>query len=156
MSNNIKALRLSRAWSQEQLAELSSLSVRTIQRIENGGQASLETMSAIAAAFDLNVTDLYNDNESDGEPEDALNTRILEAKRRVAREYRFYRSVLVWAIVCTGLAAINWLTSPGQNWFLWPTLIWGALLVMGGLRLFLLKGWLERRQQQRLQQLLRK
>ncbi|SQC91675.1 transcriptional regulator, y4mF family [Cedecea neteri] len=51
MSNNIKALRLSRAWSQEQLAELSSLSVRTIQRIENGGQASLETMSAIAAAF---------------------------------------------------------------------------------------------------------
>ena len=117
------------------------------------------------------------------EPEDALNTRILEAKRRVAREYRFYRSVLLSAssgspsdslslyksvtlrsnaaaialmVSRLALAAINWLTSPGQNWFLWPTLIWGALLVMGGLRLFLLKGWLERRQQQRLQQLLRK
>ncbi|VEB95901.1 anaerobic benzoate catabolism transcriptional regulator [Cedecea lapagei] len=156
MSNNIKALRLSRAWSQEQLAELSSLSVRTIQRIENGGQASLETMSAIAAAFDLNVTDLYDDNEPDGEPEDALDTRILEAKRRVAREYRYYRSVLVWAIVCAGLAVINLLTSSHQYWFLWPTLIWGALLVTSGLRLFLLKGWLEKRQQQRLQQLLRK
>lgn len=157
MSNKIKALRLSRAWSQEQLAELSSLSVRTIQRIENGGQASLETLSAIAAAFDLNVTDLYDDGGDPGaDPEEALDMRIQEAKRRVAREYRYYRSVLVWAIVCAGLAAINLLTSPGSYWFQWPTLIWGALLVMGGLRLFVLKGWLERRQQQRLQQLLRK
>jgi transcriptional regulator with XRE-family HTH domain len=35
-SNQVKQLRLQRAWSQEQLAELAGLSVRTIQRIENG------------------------------------------------------------------------------------------------------------------------
>ncbi|MCW2484245.1 helix-turn-helix transcriptional regulator, partial [Candidatus Symbiopectobacterium sp. NZEC135] len=50
-TNPIKTLRLARAWSQEQLAELSSLSVRTVQRIENGERASLDTLGAIAAAF---------------------------------------------------------------------------------------------------------
>ncbi len=37
-TNKFKSLRLARAWSQEQLAELSGLSVRTVQRIENGDQ----------------------------------------------------------------------------------------------------------------------
>lgn len=35
-SHQVKQLRLQRAWSQEQLAELAGVSVRTIQRIENG------------------------------------------------------------------------------------------------------------------------
>ncbi|EXF41780.1 hypothetical protein N035_002290 [Klebsiella pneumoniae EGD-HP19-C] len=35
-NNQVKQLRLQRAWSQEQLAEMAGLSVRTIQRIENG------------------------------------------------------------------------------------------------------------------------
>lgn len=49
--NRIRALRLARAWSQEQLAELSSVSVRTIQRIEKGDPPSLETLSALAPSL---------------------------------------------------------------------------------------------------------
>ncbi|WP_435929327.1 2TM domain-containing protein [Dryocola sp. BD613] len=154
--STIKALRLSRAWSQEQLAELSSLSVRTVQRIENGGQASLETLGAIAAAFDLNVADLNAETAPESTQDEALNQKITLAKKRLDREYGFYRAVLTWAVVCAGLAAINLFTSPGQLWFIWPTVIWGALLTIRGVRLFALQGWLERRQQQRLQQLLRK
>ncbi len=154
--STIKALRLSRAWSQEQLAELSSLSVRTIQRIENGGQASLETLSAIAAAFDLKVADLNAEMSAEPTQDEALNQKIEQAKKRLNREYGFYRAVLTWAVICAGLTAINLVTSPGQFWFIWPTVIWGALLVVRGVRLFVLHGWLERRQQQRLQQLLRK
>lgn len=45
-SNQVKQLRLQRAWSQEQLAELAGVSVRTIQRIENGDRPGLETLSA--------------------------------------------------------------------------------------------------------------
>ncbi|RKQ40916.1 2TM domain-containing protein [Enterobacter sp. R1(2018)] len=154
--STIKALRLSRAWSQEQLAELSSLSVRTIQRIENGGQASLETLSAIAAAFDLKVADLNADMAEEPAQDEALNQKIDQAKRRLDREYGFYRAVMTWAVVCAGLAAINLFTSPERYWFIWPTLIWGALLALRGARLFVFHGWLERRQQQRLQKLLRK
>ncbi|CAM4169684.1 XRE family transcriptional regulator [Vibrio agarivorans] len=32
----IRKLRLKRGWTQEQLAELSGLSIRTVQRIERG------------------------------------------------------------------------------------------------------------------------
>lgn len=156
MTNKIKALRLSRAWSQEQLAELCSLSVRTIQRIESGGQASLETLSAIAAIFDVNVNELYSEAPVEMEQDESLDQRISAARTRVAREYAFYRSVLIWFIVCAGLTVINLLTSPDNDWFLYPTLIWGALLVVGGLRFFVLADWLQRRQQRRLQQLLRK
>jgi len=156
MTNKIKALRLSRAWSQEQLAELCSLSVRTIQRIENGGQASLETLSAIAAVFEVNVNELYSETPIEMENDEGLDSRITAARTRVAREYAFYRSVFIWFIVCSGLAVINLLTAPDNKWFLYPTLIWGTLLAIGGLRFFILADWLQRRQQRRLQQLLRK
>jgi transcriptional regulator with XRE-family HTH domain len=155
--STIKALRLSRAWSQEQLAELSSLSVRTVQRIENGGQASLETLSAIAAAFDLNVADLNAEALGEQPTQDeALNLRIEQAKSRLHQENRFFRAIITWAVVCVGLAAINLFTAPGRYWFIWPTVIWGALVAVRGVKLFILRDWLERRQQQRLQQLLRK
>ncbi len=39
----VRKLRLQRAWSQEQLAQLSGLSVRTIQRIERGQACGLES-----------------------------------------------------------------------------------------------------------------
>ena len=42
----IKKLRKERSWSQDQLASVSGLSLRTIQRIENEGACSLESKSA--------------------------------------------------------------------------------------------------------------
>lgn len=36
----IRPLRLEKGWSQEQLATIAGLSTRTVQRIENGEQAS--------------------------------------------------------------------------------------------------------------------
>jgi transcriptional regulator with XRE-family HTH domain len=44
-----------RAWSQSHLAEVAGLSMRTVQRIENSGSASLESAKAIASAFDTQV-----------------------------------------------------------------------------------------------------
>lgn len=43
----VKRLRTQRSWSQEQLAEYSGLSVRTIQRVESGNKASLETLKCL-------------------------------------------------------------------------------------------------------------
>ena len=54
---DIKKLRLERHWSQEQLAEMSGLSVRTIQRIENGENAGLESLKSLAAVFETNIED---------------------------------------------------------------------------------------------------
>ena len=49
-------LRLQRGWSQEQLAILSGLSVRTIQRIERGQSASVESLKSIASVFEIDFS----------------------------------------------------------------------------------------------------
>jgi transcriptional regulator with XRE-family HTH domain len=54
----IQKLRLQRGWSQEQLAEVSGLSVRTIQRLERGQTASLESLKALGAAFEIDFSHL--------------------------------------------------------------------------------------------------
>lgn len=55
----IKTQRTKRAWSQGQLADASGLSLRTIQRIEKDGVASLESAKSLAAVFEMGVDALY-------------------------------------------------------------------------------------------------
>lgn len=54
----IKAQRERRAWSQEHLAEVAGLGLRTIQRIEKTGNASYESARSLAAVFEMDVADL--------------------------------------------------------------------------------------------------
>lgn len=57
-SSYIKAQRARRAWSQEHLAEVTGLGLRTIQRIEKTGAASYESARSLAAVFEIDVADL--------------------------------------------------------------------------------------------------
>lgn len=52
-SHFLKEQRKNRAWSQSELAEMTGLSLRTVQRIEKNGTASLESIKAFAAVFEL-------------------------------------------------------------------------------------------------------
>lgn len=54
----IRELRTARGWSQEELAGVSGLNLRTIQRIERTAVASLRSKRAVAAALDLEIADL--------------------------------------------------------------------------------------------------
>lgn len=54
----IKKLRNNRSWSQDQLAAVSGLSLRTVQRIENEGSCSLESKKALAAVFAISASSL--------------------------------------------------------------------------------------------------
>jgi transcriptional regulator with XRE-family HTH domain len=56
----IKLFREMRQWSQEQLAEISRLNVRTIQRVEQGQPASFDTRRALASAFGFDDIDALN------------------------------------------------------------------------------------------------
>ncbi|MFZ2308500.1 MAG: helix-turn-helix domain-containing protein [Rhodoferax sp.] len=60
LANFIKLYRQVRGWSQEQLADISGLSVRTIQRVEQGAASGLDTRRAIAKAFDFEDIDVLN------------------------------------------------------------------------------------------------
>jgi transcriptional regulator with XRE-family HTH domain len=59
----IKETRINRGWTQAQLAELCAVNIRTIQRVESDGTASLETTMALAAAFDLEIKALFANPE---------------------------------------------------------------------------------------------
>jgi DNA-binding XRE family transcriptional regulator len=54
----LKFLRQSRKWSQEQLAEISGLSTRTIQRAEQGVSSGLAMRAAVIHAFSLENFDI--------------------------------------------------------------------------------------------------
>ncbi len=62
----VKSLRIKQAWSQEQLAEVSGLSLRTIQRIEKDGKCSLESIRSLCSVLDLNPVDLVHDDTAIG------------------------------------------------------------------------------------------
>jgi transcriptional regulator with XRE-family HTH domain len=57
-SKRIRAEREKRAWSQEHLATVAELSLRTIQRVETAGTASFETARAIAVVLEIDVAEL--------------------------------------------------------------------------------------------------
>jgi transcriptional regulator with XRE-family HTH domain len=57
-SKKIRAERERRAWSQEHLATVSGLGLRTIQRIEKTGAASFESARALAAVLEVGVATL--------------------------------------------------------------------------------------------------
>ena len=54
----LKQLRISRHLSQEQLAQMSGLNVRTIQRIESGQNASLESLKCLASVLEVDISTL--------------------------------------------------------------------------------------------------
>jgi transcriptional regulator with XRE-family HTH domain len=57
--DKVKLMRLSKNWTQQQLAEVCDVNLRTIQRVENQGNASLETIMALCVAFDVRREALF-------------------------------------------------------------------------------------------------
>jgi len=54
----VKKLRNKKNWSQEQLATFCGVSLRTIQRVEAGNQASLDTLKSLASVFEVDISKL--------------------------------------------------------------------------------------------------
>jgi transcriptional regulator with XRE-family HTH domain len=64
IGEQLKSFRRNKGMSQERLAEASRISIRTIQRIENGSSTgSAYTVAALARALQVEITDLYAGEE---------------------------------------------------------------------------------------------
>jgi len=134
----VQKLRLQRGWSQEQLAIVSGLSVRTIQRIERGQSASLETLATLASVFEIDVSQLTVEKETDMQSI-AVDSREAEealAFERVRKIKKFYLHVAQYVLVIAVLVVINLVTSPHYFWAIWPALGWGVALAMNGMTTF--------------------
>jgi transcriptional regulator with XRE-family HTH domain len=130
----IKKLRLQKGWSQAELAEFSGLSIRTIQRIENGENPGLETLKSLAAVFDMDVSEIqkeYTMEESTASKEEKW------AFEQVKREKRFYKQLISYICVIGMLLIVNLVVTPHRPWIIWPATGWGIGLVMQAVRVFM-------------------
>ncbi len=154
----IQKLRLQRGWSQEQLAELSGLSVRTIQRLERGQSASAESLKAVASVFEIDFSQLKDpvmDTPNPASAPSGAAPRDLPADEALAlahvrRVKRFYLHAVQFVGIVAALALINVVTWPGYPWVLWVVFGWGLGLIFEALKVFgslpFLNGDWERRQ----------
>lgn len=136
----VQTLRLKKGWTQEQLATVSGVSVRTIQRIERGEAASAESLKALAAAFDVDFQTLKEPDMDTAiaSPTARLDAELLLAFDHVRRKRRFFGSILAYGLVVPVLALLNLFLTPRFPWAVFPAVIWGAALAVAWLRL---AGW---------------
>ena len=131
----VQKLRLQKGWSQSQLAELSGLNIRTIQRIERGQPASVESLKALASVFEVDFNELKPkegvmqskpdfDNQSN-----SMSKEELLAYARLNRLKIFYSHLIKYIIVITALGILNYLKTPNKAWAIWVALIWGVSIL---------------------------
>lgn len=149
-ATRIAELRRERGMTQEQLAEKSTVTTRTIQRLESGADVSLETLNLIANALDVQVRELFAEVGTTGlgKAVDELDARREVERSRRAEVTRGWRMVYPALGVAVSILVTWLIVGVGANPYLW--ILVGGYWVLGGVALRLLKTlvldpWLDRR-----------
>ena len=121
----VQKLRLQRGWSQQQLAELSGLNVRTIQRIEKGQEPSVESLKSLAAVFNVDFSTL-KEQGMENVINDSQSAEEILAFNQVRKLKGFYIHLAQYVLVVALLAVINALTTPNRWWVQWVIMGWGV------------------------------
>ena len=123
----IKRWREERCWSQEHLAELAGIGLRTLQRIENGESASHESLKALAAAFNVDVIALTVDAKTEA------SLAVQKERKKITAGLRlsFWIHLASFAFCMIIFAVIN--MTLGYWVMKWATLWWGVGLAAHGL-----------------------
>jgi len=124
-SEKIKRWREERHWSQEHLADLAGLGLRTIQRIENGEAASQDSLRALAAAYNVDVMALAVDPDAESVERELKKNAKAVAALRLSFGIHFAGFLIGVAV----FSAISIGTPDGRFTMLWPLLWWTVGLV---------------------------
>jgi transcriptional regulator with XRE-family HTH domain len=133
---SVQKMRLKRGWSQQQLADASGLSTRTIQRIESGHPGSIESLKSIAAVFEVDFSTLTPETGMNDEMIYSQDWQERMAFQKVRRIRGFYVHILIYLFVNAACITVNLLTTPDQLWFFGSVLFWGIGLVAHALSVF--------------------
>lgn len=118
-AQKIKRWREERHWSQEHLADLAGIGLRTIQRIENGETASQESIMALAAAYNVDVMALSIDQEEEAVKIVAKQNAKARAALRLSFFIHLASYLLVGVVVFIGINI-----GTGSYVMLWPLIWW--------------------------------
>ena len=126
----IQKLRLQHGWSQQQLADLSGISVRTIQRIERGQTASVESLKSLAAVFKIDFSSLNSESGMNSNLNQGVSKDEILALEHVRKLRRFYTHLIQYVVIIGGLAILNLVQTPRHLWVIWPAVGWGVGLLL--------------------------
>ncbi len=106
-SDLVKRLRAERLWSQEKLSEACGLDLRTIQRIESSGNASLESAKALAAVLNIEPHELIEiEKVAQMSPLEAVITGFSKFADFTGTATRFeYWWFFLFVLIISGIAA---------------------------------------------------
>lgn len=133
---SVQKLRLKHGWSQQQLAEASGLSVRTVQRIEAGYPASTESLKSLAAVFEVDFSTLNPEQIMNSTTNTLSGQQEAEAFEFVRKLRGFYLHLFRYVSVTLLLLAINLTLTPHKMWAFWVMGGWGLGLLMHASRVF--------------------
>ncbi len=90
----IVELRQAQGWTQERLANASGVGIRTVQRLEAGQDANLETLALVADALQVHVRELFTtiDNATLSSRVESLQDRVDDqqaARDRISGAWRW-------------------------------------------------------------------
>ncbi|MCR9225688.1 MAG: helix-turn-helix domain-containing protein [Hyphomonas sp.] len=119
-AEKIKRWREERLWSQEHLADLAGLGLRTVQRIENGDSASRDSVMALAAAFNVDAAALTINEKTE-----AAEQREQKAKKGVAAlRLGFLINLACWVFGMIVFAGISFSDGDSHFEMLAPAIWW--------------------------------
>jgi transcriptional regulator with XRE-family HTH domain len=133
---SVQKLRLKHGWSQQQLAEASGLSVRTVQRIEAGYPASTESLKSLAAVFEVDFSTLNPEQNMNPAASSPAEQQEQEAFKHVRRLRGFYLHLVKYIVVTLALLAVNLAVNPHYLWVFWVMGGWGIGIVLHAWRVF--------------------
>ena len=150
----VRKLRLQKAWSQDYLAELTGLSIRTIQRIEKGEKPGLESIRLLAEAFNIDAQALKDEilrNSDETNKEETMetiqhihiSTDEKEAMEYVKKLKVFYSHLSLFSIVVMILLTIklilpphDFVIPPHLMWITWILFIWSIGIAIHAIKIF--------------------
>lgn len=131
----IAQLRKNHGWTQEQLAEKSGLTARTIQRLEAGSDVSLDTLNSVATALNVNISELFqtiDDKDKETTIMELDQDRLIQLRKRKVIG-KLYHLFSILGIVLFQMVFGYWVGKLPENGYMqmifgsiwiacWPTL----------------------------------
>ena len=111
----VRKLRLQRGWSQDQLAEFTGLSVRTIQRLERGHNPSLETSKSLASVFEVDLS-TFSTEETAMNDKEELKQDEKEAIEYAKSVKEFIEGAIAYSIIAVIFFAVFGFDKPILYW----------------------------------------
>jgi len=136
---SIQKRRVDHGWAQEDLALHSGLSVRTIQRIEAGKRASLESLKCLAAVFETSVSELVEEQAmiSTTSVDQKINAQVEKNAIAYVQNVRaFHMNWIAYLIIMPLLVVLNLILSPEFLWVVIVGLAWGFSIPLHGAVIF--------------------